>query len=168
MIFNNKYEQKKIIGKGEFNIIYKVLNNINNKFYALKFITNINNIEKFKEEYEKYIQIIKNIKNKYIIDIKDNFYYKTNEGYCIVMDLCDGNLRNILNEYKSNGLPLNIINKIFIQLNDALKAMIEKGYTHWDLKPENILIKYTEQNKINFVIKLTDFGLSTYYINSSL
>ena len=44
---------------------------------------------------------------------------------------------------------------------------MKKVITHWDLKPENILIKYTDQNKINFVIKLTDFGLSTYDINSS-
>ena len=51
-----------------------------------------------------------------------------------------------------------MIKKIFYQLNDALKAMIDIDYTHRDLKPENILIKYTDNNKINFDIKLTDFG----------
>ena len=73
----------------------------------------------------------------------------------------------ILNKYKPKGLPLNMINKIFIQLNDALKAMIDIEYTHRDLKPENILIKYTDKDKNNFDIKLTDFGLSTE-INSSI
>ena len=63
-----------------------------------------------------------------------------------------------------------MINKIFVQLNEALKIIIEKGYYHRDLKPENILIKYTDKNKINFDIKLTDFGCSTDYddIHSSI
>ena len=78
---------------------------------------------------------MQNIKNKYIIEIEDYFYDEINEGYCIVMELCDGNLRDILKLYKPNGLPLNIINKIFNQLNEALKAMREKNYTHRDLKP---------------------------------
>ena len=41
------------------------------------------------------------------------------------------------------------------------------AYTHRDLKPENILIKYTDNNKNNFDIKLTDFGFSTDEIHSS-
>ena len=63
MIFNNKYEQKEIIGRGGFGIIYKVFDNKNNKFYTLKFISN-----KFKKEYENEIEVMKNIKNKYIIE----------------------------------------------------------------------------------------------------
>ena len=71
---------------------------------------------------------MKNIKSKYVIQLKDSFYDEKNEGYCIVMELCDGDLRMILNKYKPNGLPLDMINKIFIQLNDALKAMIDIDY----------------------------------------
>ena len=169
MKFKNKYEKEKLIGKGTFGNIYKVLDNENNNFYALKLITFAKNkeLKKFKEDCEKEVEIMKNIKHKYIIELKDNFYDEINEGYCIVMELCDDNLGDILKLYKPNGLPLNIINKIFNQLNEALKAMREKNYTHRDLKPENILIKYTDKNN-NFDIKLTDFGLSTYDINSSL
>ena len=117
MIFNNKYTQKKIIGRGGFGIIYKVFDNKNNKFYALKFISNVENIEmnKFKKEYENEIEVMKNIKNKYIIELIDNFYDEINEGYCIVMDLCDEDLRKILNRNKPKGLQLSIINRIFIQ-----------------------------------------------------
>ena len=111
---------------------------------------------------------MKNLKSEYIIKLKENFYDKKNEGYCIVMELCDGDLRQILKKYKPKGLPLNIINKIFYQLNDALKAMINIGYIHRDLKPENILIKYTDNDKNNFNIKLTDFGLSSNEIHSSI
>ena len=168
IIFNNKYKGKDIIGKGGFGIIYKVLEIETKKFYALKLITIVENneIKKFKEEYEKEIEVMKTMKNKYIIELKDYFLDKKNKGYCIVMELCDGNLRQILNKYKSKGLPINIINKIFIQLNEALNVMINNKYYHRDLKPENILIKYTDKNKTNFDIKLTDFGLSSNEINS--
>ena len=40
MIFNNRYELKNLIGKRRFGIVYKVLDNESNKFYALKFISN--------------------------------------------------------------------------------------------------------------------------------
>ena len=51
--FNNKYKEVDTIGKGGFGIIYKVLEIETKKFYALKFITIVNNneIEKFKEQY---------------------------------------------------------------------------------------------------------------------
>jgi len=162
-MFNNKYKIIAIINLGRINSIFKVLDINNNKYYALK-----NFYHHDKEFYSKEIKIMKSLKSKYIIELKDNFYDKENEAYCIVMELCDGNLRDILEKYKPKGLPLNMINKIFIQLNEALKVMIHNGYTHRDLKPENILIKYTDENKNNFDIKLTDFGLYTEKIHSSV
>ena len=61
MIFNNKYEPKKEIGKGAYGTIYKVVDNKNNKFYALKFILNQKKIDKneFKKDYEKEAEIMK-------------------------------------------------------------------------------------------------------------
>ena len=162
MIYNKKYQKKGKLGSGKFGKVYKVLDITENKFYALKVI------EDNYDDYEKEVGIMKNIKSEYIIKLKDNFE-EENEGYCIVMELCDGDLRQILKE-NPKGLPLNIINKIFNQLNDALKAMIDIDYIHRDLKPENILIKYTDtdHNINNFDIKLTDFGLSKDQIHSSI
>ena len=157
MLFKEKYEQKNIIGKGAFSIVYKVLDNKSNKFYALKFITNVKN----KDDNRKVLDIIKTIKNKYIINFIDNFYDEIKKGYCIVMELCDGNLNDILNKYKPNGLPLIIIKKILIQLNEALQVIIKKGTNFLSLKPENILVKYSDTKKINFDIKLTDLFFSS-------
>ena len=91
MIFEHKYERKMLIEKRTFSTIYKVLNNKNNKFYDLKFIKTTN--KNFKE---KEIAIMRNIKNKYIIEIEDYFYDEINEGFCFVMELCDGNLKDFL------------------------------------------------------------------------
>ena len=171
MIFDNgynKYKKIETIGGGTFGTIYKVLDNKTGNFYALKFISIVKNNVSIKNTFKKELKVMINIKNKYIIELKDYFCDNINEGYCIVMELCDGSLRDVLNKYKPNGLPLNIINKIFTQLNEALKAMINKNFIHRDLKPENILIKYTDKNKTNFDIKLTDFGLSTDKIKSAV
>ena len=43
------------------------------------------------------------------------------------MELCNSDLRKLLNEYKPKGLPLELIKKIFIQLNDILKEMLKKS-----------------------------------------
>ena len=139
MAFNGKYQFIGIINsESSYGTLYEVEEISGKKnHFALKYMK-----KKFLSEYKKEIEIMKNIKSKYIVAYKDNFYDKTNDGYCIVMELCDGDLRKILDENKPKGLPLNMLNKIFIQLNEALKIIIENGYSHRDLKPDNILIKY--------------------------
>jgi surface protein len=170
MIFKERYEQKERLGKGGFGEVLKVLDKQDGKFYALKFIpkNTKENTDDLIENYKKEINMMKNIKSEYIVKLKENFYDESYEGYCIVMELCDTDLSEILKKCKPNGLPLKLINKIFIQLNDALKAMLKKDCFHRDLKPENILIKYTDKNKLNFDIRLTDFGLSTNDIKNTL
>ena len=173
MIFNGLngiYEKKDRLGNGGCGEVYKVLNRNDNKFYALKGIPKKpnENVNNFIKVCINEINIMKNIKSKYIVKLIENFYVKDYEGYCIVMELCDCDLRQFLNEYYPKGLPLELINKIFLQLNDVLKKMLEKNFIHRDLKPENILIKYTNKNKKNFIIKLTDFGFSTSEIKSSI
>ena len=163
--FNNKYKSKEIIGKGGFGNVFKVSEIGKNNLYALKFIRKKDvDDEKYQNEIE-IMKVLNKKNNKYIIRLIENFEIE-NQAHCIVMELCDGSLKDILKKYKPNGLPLDIIKKIFKQLNEALKTMIDEGYTHRDLKPDNILIKYTDTNKNDFDIKLTDFGLSTNEISS--
>ncbi len=170
MIFNERYVTKDMKGQGSYGTVFEVTDKTNNESYALKLIKIKNNeAEKLKNEYKREIEVMKNIKNKYIIKLIDNFYDEKRKGFCIVMELCDGNLKDLFeNENYKNGLPLDVINKIFIQLNEALDTMRDCGFIHRDLKTENILIKYTDESKTNFDIKLTDFGLATNEINSSI
>ena len=166
MTFNNKYVMFKVLNQGIYGTLFEVFEKSKKKkHYALKLFKN-----SLSSVYQKEIEVMKNkkIKSKYIMDLKDNFYDGTNKGFCIVMDLYDGDLRKILNKYKPDGLPLNMIKKIFSQLNEALKVMNKNDYTHRDLKPENILINYTDEKKDDFDIKLTDFGTSTDEIHSTI
>ena len=93
MIFNDKYEQIELINNGSFGMLFKVIEKGNDmKYYALKLMNKNLSIE-----YEKEIETMKNLNNRYIIKLKDNFYDKKFNGYCIVMELCDGDLRQIIN-----------------------------------------------------------------------
>ena len=55
---------------------------------------------------------MKKIKSEYIVKYEESYYDEKYESYYIVMELCDGDLRKLLNKYKPKGLPLELINKI--------------------------------------------------------
>ena len=78
MAFNSKYQKENRINRGLNGIVYKVLDKTENKYYALKILDE-------KEDYEKEIEVMKNIKSKYTIQLKDYFIDEI-EGYCIVMN----------------------------------------------------------------------------------
>ncbi len=79
----------------------------------------------------------------------------------------DGNLQDMLLEKKyCNGMPSNLIKKIFSQLNSALKIMFDKKLCHGNLKPQNIFFSYKNEKKSDFIIKLRDFGFRTFLNDS--
>jgi serine/threonine protein kinase len=79
----------------------------------------------------------------------------------------DGNLQDMLLEKKyCNGMPSNLIKKIFSQLNSALKIMFDKKLCHGNLKPQNIFFSYKNEKKSDFIIKLCDFGFRTFLNDS--
>ena len=85
--------------------------------------------------------------------------YNTDEDYGIVMELCDCNLRDRLNQ-TSNGCGVDEIKMILTQLNKTFRIMVENKIMHRDLKLENILLKYTNEQKTNYIAKLSDYGIS--------
>ena len=119
----------------------------------------IKKIYETKEEFENEINILKRLDGEYCVNYIG--HYETKNEYNLIMELCDCSLREILNKYKkkNEGLPIDMIKKILNQLNIVLKKMNEMEITHRDIKPENILIKYIDEKKEDFNIKLCDFGL---------
>ena len=105
---------------------------------------------------------MKIIKCKNSVEYYDN--YSDKDFYYIVMEKCDEDLSKYL-ERNKGGLSDAMIKNILLQLNEALKMMHSKNIIHRDLKPQNILIKHVSQG--NFIIKVTDFGLSRQYNNKS-
>ena len=85
--------------------------------------------------------------------------YDTDKNFIIVMELCDTSLQSLLNKRK-NGFTSGEIRDILKQLNNTFKIMDENKIVHRDLKLDNILIKFKDNKKKKFVVKLTDYGIS--------
>ena len=148
-----KYEIIKELGKGAFGNINLVLNNIDNKYYALKEIKIKE--EKNINEIENEINIISKFDCNNIVKYYDS--YKENDKYYILMEYCNGqNLKDFIKEHNKNNelIEENIIYIIIKQICIGIKEMHKMKIIHRDLKPENIFI-----NK-NMEIKIGDFGIS--------
>ena len=133
---------------------------MNNREVVIKKIKKSETEEKL---FNREIEIMKEMKDcKYCCQYYD--HYLDNDYFYIIMEKCDGDLKDLL-EQNNIGFSESIIKNILIQLNEAFKMMRAKNIIHRDLKPENIFIKYNSKNSNDFIIKLGDFGLSRQYKN---
>ena len=90
-------------------------------------------------------------------------YFVRNESFVMVMELCDMNLGKLLIEKikkEKRGFNSDELLEIMNQLNKALEVMRERKIIHRVLKLENILIKYEDEEKKKYTIKLADYGCS--------
>ena len=157
------------LGSGTYGNIYKIINKNDKKEYVLKRLKKIDPKNPKKEEtekeyYEAERDFLDDVKGTNIIKMFD--YDEDEEYYYFVLEKMEGDLQQMLEKYK-DGMPSNIIKKIFSQINSGLKIMINKGMCHRDLKPSNILYSYTNKEKTDFIIKICDFGLTTGLENTT-
>ena len=129
----------------------------------------INDQNKIEKEYIKYIE---NLHNESSIMRECSFCnnsiyyfdcYENENEFAIVMELCDENLLSLIKRKKE--FKKEEIYDILIQLNNIFKIMKEKNIIHRDLKPENILIKYHNEEKTMYNIKLSDYSSSKKLTN---
>ena len=108
-------------------------------------------------------------KNDNSVKYYEHFIYS--DKVVIIMELCDKSLQQILNE-RNNGFSCEEIFIIMNQLNNTFRIMNEKNIIHRDIKLENILVKYNDtkysKSSINFIVKLTDYGISKQMTNSQI
>ena len=93
-------------------------------------------------------------------------YFNTEEEFVIIMELCDGNLLDYFIKEKKNILNFEEIHDIISQLNNSFKIMVKNKILHKAIKLQNILMKYQNEKKTKFLVKLKltyDSGL----LNSS-
>jgi len=155
-LIDETYQIIKKIGCGAFSKVYKVINLKNNKHYALK---QLKNEKRFIQYGLKELEILKHIqdeaKEHYCCNLKVNFEYKGH--ICMIFNLYDKNLYQLLQSRKYKGLSLKKIKHISKQLLIGLDFIKKKGILHCDLKPENIVLE-----KDTYNIKIIDFGSSSY------
>ena len=173
-INTNTYELKTIIN--EF---------INNKFNENKLNENkliiLDSNIAFKLKYTKenkcklyyeYNILKNNLKNHINIiklnNIKENYYYKLNNNYSVILYepminyiTLNDFMKNNLNKIEDINQKNNIIIKIISQLILAIRYIHKNKYLYLNLNPDNIYIN----NEYN--IKLTDFSICIKYINNN-
>ena len=79
----------------------------------------------------------------------------------IVMEKCDEDLEEFLKK-KNSSFNTDEIKKIFIDLNELFEIMYKNNIIHRDLKLKNFLVKYTNEQKTEFIIKLCDYGIGKF------
>lgn len=129
----NKYFILNKIGSGMFSTIYLAYNKTN--FYALKILeyeNGLNEIEKLKDINEDAN------KNNCIYYIE---YFKWDDKLIIVYPYLFMSLDNILNKYYPNGMPENVVLKIYNDIKKSLLFIHSKNILHADIKPDNICVK---------------------------
>jgi len=177
--FEEKYEKiGDPIGKGNDTLVYIGKERTTNKKIAIKIInlkeikSRLRDTDEYSGNYqEQFKNIISNYKKEFDImklcsennenSVKCYEYFKNDDYFSFIMELCDTNLKDFLEAYSSisnnKGFDERFIYQIMTQLNKAFKKMREKNVVHGDLKLENILIKYSNGG---FIVKLCDYGMS--------
>ena len=151
---------KELIGKGSSSCVYKVINLINNKIYALK--------ESLSKEVEflfkNEINIFKKLKNESEYIIKFYNYLLLPNQINLELEYCQyGSLRDILKKAKKKKIHLNEleISSIIYMVLHGLNYMHKHNLINRDIKCKNILV-----NK-DGVAKLCDFGISQKFIKET-
>ena len=117
-------------------------------------------------------------RNSSIVRLLDHFIFKAH--LCLVFELLDLNLYELLKQNQFRGLPLPMIRHFLTQILEALTVIEDAHIIHCDLKPENILLvgqptgkglatnnSSTARPKVpQNMIKVIDFGSACFEGNT--
>ena len=171
---NYSYTIIDLLGTGISGQTFKVFCKNDNKYYALKIIKNQQVLTKM-SNYE--YMIMKKLND---LDRNDQYHiirsyncFKFNNHLCIVTELMQKTLLEILKVNSSVGLSLTSIRFITKQILKAVEFIHNSDFIHTDLKPENILLSIQNENNTNIsnqasqntdlitnkvLVKIADFG----------
>ena len=151
-IKNDKYIYTIIdlLGTGISGQTFKVFCQNDNKFYALKIIKNKDVFTKMSHyEYLIMKKLNENDKKDEYHIIRSYECFKYNNHLCIVNELMQKTLLDILKSNRSKGLSLTSIRFITKQILKAVDFIHNSDFVHTDLKPENILLSIENENNEN-------------------
>ena len=176
--YEEYYEVIKAIGSGALGIVYEGKEKGKDELKAIKVIDLERVTESLINQYsgedlKKHLDLcLKGFISEFEImklcsncenSVKCYEYFKNEDNFVIIMELCDNNLSKYLTQRMidcGKGLNSEEILEIMKQINKEFKVMEENNITQRDLKLENILIKYLDKENKIFKVKLSDYGCS--------
>jgi len=152
-----RYEIIDILGKGSFGAVTKCYDWKTNQLTALKIIRNK---KRFHNQAQVEVRLLRFLKEQdqdstaNVVHLSDHFIFRNH--MCITFELLCINLYEFIKNNNFQGLSLNLIRRIAIQLLYSLRFLRRLRIIHCDLKPENILLKAPNKSSV----KIIDFGSS--------
>ena len=172
------------LGEGGFATVYKAIKKDTKEKRALKIIKKRkiiqilkelnkkepteDDINNFYKDIHKEIEFMKSMKGKNDENkntVKFYEYFHNSFEFVIVMELCDESLYDFL--IRKKNFNSDEIYYILTQLNKSFKRMNQLHIVHRDLNLKNILVKYENEEKTKFTLKLADYGISKTMIDVS-
>ena len=170
--YHKKYEIKKTIGESGFATIYCAKIKGTEELRAIKIFDKSKVRKEFKrknfreateEDIKPYIisfineinhmKMVEGENNENINTVKFYEYYDNENEFVIVMELCDDNLLSLLT-HRNEKFNIEEIYSILSQLNNSFKIMAKNQLVHRALNLDNILVKYVNNEKTKYIIKL--------------
>lgn len=178
------YLKEKQLGKGKYYTVWKCKSlTRNNEYRAIKIIDFKTIGSAFSKEYLRHptnqdmniyinylitetenMELIGGIKKENLNTVKFYEYFITKNEFCIVMELCDTDLKKLIIENSKTFKPIEIYD-ILTQLNNTFKIMAQYNLIHRDIKLENILVKYNVYSNNENIYKLTGYEMSKQILN---
>lgn len=151
----DKYDMKKVIGRGAFSVVREGIRKATGKKYAIKCISKNLIDKKELALLEREIDIMKKLQHPNIIQLME--VIDTPDTLYLVLEFASGGelFDAIVNRgsYSESDAA-----NICLQILEAIKYVHDHGIAHRDLKPENLLLANEPGEKDK--IKIADFGLS--------
>lgn len=167
------FSNKKLINRTNYGKIYSAYNSIDKTEVCLKVIDTedmkldyeTNNLQSYQDDINNEINILSLFTDNEN-SVKYYGCYDKENLKVIITEKCDLNLKQFL---LSKGRPFTTdeIKKNFVSINKIFKILQERLVIHRDLKLENFLVKFKNQEKTDYVIKLSDYGISKFTNNTN-
>ena len=94
-----------------------------------------------REKFKKEAQRIRKLQNDHVVKVHDLF--EENDTVYYVMDYIEGSSLKSLMQQLGGAFSENVVEKVLLEILDALDAVHGANLWHMDIKPDNIMIDKT-------------------------
>ena len=175
MDFRKFYKYDKRLGRSEYGIIYQGEDKKTGQKKAIKIMDKRSIKNKLEQDFNpvreatdedlkpiidgffnevNHMKILQGLNNENQNTVIFDEYFNTEKEFVIIMELCNDNLLQYKAEVKNNKLSVEEIHDLISQLNNSFEIMVKNQIFHGALKSENILMKYENEQKTKFLVKL--------------
>lgn len=157
--FHANYSVIKMLGRGSFARVYLAKSLVTGERFAVKAFSKeyIENQDKGRESLLIELDILRELDHPNMIKFLE--IHETQHSLYLVMEVLEGGEIFSLSDGKLS--PENAY-EIVKSLLEGIKYLDRKGIIHRDLKPSNIVLKHKNRSLKENVIKIVDFGLSSF------